>query len=125
MTHDSDALLARFWSAFNSRDPESIAATMTDDVVLEASFGPAVWGTRVVGSDAVRAFYVDMFAKIPDAHWTELRRLVGPSHIVVESVLTGTVEGRGAMETAICDVLTLRDGKIAAKRSYRKAFAGS
>jgi ketosteroid isomerase-like protein len=38
----------------------------------------------------------------------------------VEAVTTGTPVGGQPYETHLVDVLTLRDGKIAAKRSYRK-----
>ena len=40
---------------------------------------------------------------------------------VVEWVTTGTPRGSGRYETHGCDILSLRDGKISAKRSYRKA----
>jgi hypothetical protein len=33
----------------------------------------------------------------------------------------GDARGSGRYETHGCDILALRDGKIAAKRSYRKA----
>ena len=39
-----------------------------------------------------------------DIRWDETRHFACPEHAVVEG----------------CDVLTLREGKIAAKRSYRK-----
>jgi ketosteroid isomerase-like protein len=121
MEFDGEAFVRRFMSVHNNRDPEGIAAMMTDDVVLEVSFGKEPWGTRVLGRAAVRAFYVDMFARIPDAHWAELRHFVCPDHVVVESMATGTPNGGPRFESMVCDVLTLRDGKIAAKRSYRKA----
>ena len=123
MTFDSDAFIERFFRAFNNLDPGAIAAMMCDDAILETSFGAEAWGTRVVGREAVRAFYVDMFARIPDARWDELRRIVCPSHIVVESLATGTPRDGTRFETTICDVRTLRYGQIAAKRSYRRTSA--
>jgi ketosteroid isomerase-like protein len=121
MEFDGEAFVERFMRVFNDRDPEGISAMMTDDVVLEVSFGKEPWGARILGSVAVRAFYVDMFARIPDAHWAELRHFVCAEHVVVESMATGTPRGGSRFESMVCDVLTLRDGKIAAKRSYRKA----
>jgi ketosteroid isomerase-like protein len=121
MEFDGEAFVERFMNVFNDRDPEGIAAMMTDDAVLEVSFGKEPWGTRVLGSAAIRAFYVDMFARIPDAHWVELCHFVSPEHVVVESMHTGTPRGGPPIKCMVCDVLTLRDGKIAAKRSYRKA----
>jgi ketosteroid isomerase-like protein len=121
MDLDGEAFVARFMHAFNNRDPEAIAAMMTEDAILEVSFGTEPWGTRVLGPAAIRAFYVDMFARVPDAHWHELRRSIGPGHVVVESLHTGTTHAGARIVTMVCDVLTLRDGRIAAKRSYRKA----
>ena len=123
MQIDGDAFVEGFLLVFNSLDPVGIAAMMTDDVILEASFGKEPWGERVIGREAVRAFYVDMFARIPDARWDELRRIVCPPYIVVESLASGTPRQSTRFETTICDVLTLRDGLIAAKRSYRKVAA--
>ena len=37
-----------------------------------------------------------------------------------EWVTSGTPRGAGRYEVHGCDILTLRDGRIAAKRSYRK-----
>jgi hypothetical protein len=39
---------------------------------------------------------------------------------VVEELTTGTPVGGTRFEVQLCDVLTLRDGKVASKRSYRK-----
>lgn len=94
---------------------------MTDDVVFEASFGKEPWGTRVVGQTALREFLADMFERIPDVRWDELRHFAGPEHAVVEWLTTGTPRGGARYEVQGCDVLTLRDSRIAAKRSYRKA----
>ncbi len=44
-----------------------------------------------------------------------------PEFAVVESVTTGTPVGGASYEVHLADLLTLRDGMIAAKRSYRKA----
>ena len=37
MAFDGEAFVERFMGVFNKRDPEGIAAMMTDDVVLEVS----------------------------------------------------------------------------------------
>ena len=61
-----------------------------------------------------------IFARVPDLHFEELRHYVTPEIAVVEAVTTGTPLGGKPYEAHLVDVLTLRDGKIAAKRSYRK-----
>ena len=93
---------------------------MTDDVIFEASFGKDPWGARVVGQPAVREFLEDMFRRIPDVRWDEIRHFAHPDLAVVEWLTTGTPRGSTRYEVQGCDVLALRDGKIAAKRSYRK-----
>jgi SnoaL-like protein len=69
----------------------------------------------------VRAFLSDMFERIPDVRWDEIRHFACPELAVVEWLTTGTPHGGSRYEVQGCDVLALRDGQIAAKRSYRKA----
>jgi ketosteroid isomerase-like protein len=91
----------------------------TDDVVYEASHGPEPGGARVVGRPAVRAQLEDVLRRVPDAHWHPVRDFACSGHAVVEWVYSGTLGGR-RLEVAGCDVRGLRDGKIAAKRTFRK-----
>ena len=84
-------------------------------------FNTQPWGARVIGREAVREFLHDMFERIPDVRWDELRHFACPDLAVVEWVTTGTPRGAGRYETHGCDILSLRDGKISTKRSYRKA----
>ena len=99
---------------------EGILEMMTDDVVLEASFGRDPWGTRVSGKPAVRAFLEDMFDRIPGVRWDEIRHFAHPDLVTVEWLTTDTPRGGASYKVEGCDILTIRCGKIAAKRSYRK-----
>jgi hypothetical protein len=63
----------------------------------------------------------DMLERIPDVRWDELRHFACPELAVVEWLTTGTPHGGTRYEVQGCDILALQDGKIAAKRSYRKA----
>ena len=120
MTFDGDAFVDRFNRVWNAHDVDGILAMMTDDVVFEASFGTDPWGTRVIGRAGVRQFLKEMFERIADIRWDETRHFACPEHAVVEWLITGTPNGGARFEVEGCDVLTLREGKIAAKRSYRK-----
>ena len=120
MTFDGDAFVDRFNRVWNAHDVDGILAMMTDDVVFEASFGTDPWGTRVIGRAGVRQFLKEMFDRIADIRWDEIRHFAGPEHAVVEWLTTGTPNGGTRFEVEGCDVLTLRESKIAAKRSYRK-----
>ncbi len=120
MAFDGEAFVDRFNTVWNGHDLEGILAMMTDDVVFEASFGRDPWGTRISGKPAVRQFLTDMFARIPDVRWDEIRHFAHPQQVTVEWLTTGTPRGGTAYKVEGCDILTLRDGRIAAKRSYRK-----
>jgi len=113
--------MTRFMDVWNAHDVDGIMAQMTDDVVFEPSFGPEPWGARYAGRAAVRAGVERNFRNIPDIRWDELRRFVGESHAVVEWLTTGTPKDGRPFKVEGCDILTLRDGQICAKRSYRKA----
>ncbi len=120
MTFDGDAFVERFNMVWNGHDIDGILAQMTDDVIFEASFGKDPWGTRITGKRDVRRFLAEMFERIPDIRWDETRRFARPECVVVEWLTTGSPKGGTRYEVEGCDILTLRDGKIAAKRSYRK-----
>lgn len=111
----------QFMKAWNDHDVDGIMAQMTGDVVFEPSFGEAPWGARYVGAREVRAGIEKNMRNIPDHRWDELRHFVCPEHAVIEWVTTGTPVGGMRFEVHGVDILTLRDGKIAAKRSYRKS----
>jgi len=120
MAFDGEAFVTRFNTVWNGHDLDGILAMMTDDVVFEASFGKDPWGVRVVGQAAVREFLEDMFRRIPDVRWDEIRHFACPELAVVEWLTTGTPRGGTRYEVQGCDVLALRNEKISAKRSYRK-----
>jgi ketosteroid isomerase-like protein len=120
MGFDGAAFVDRFNTVWNGHDVDGILAMMTDDVVFEASFGKDPWGTRIVGKTAVREFLDAMFTRIPDVRWDEIRHAAHPDVAVVEWITSGTPHGSTRYEVYGCDVLALRDGRIAAKRSFRK-----
>jgi ketosteroid isomerase-like protein len=120
MAFDGEAFVARFNTVWNGHDVDGILGMMTDDVVFEASFGKEPWGHRVTGKSALREFLAEMFERIPDVRWDEIRHFASPELAVVEWLTTGTPHGGTRYAVQGCDILALRDGRIAAKRSYRK-----
>ncbi len=118
---DGEAFIRRFNSVWDAHDVDAIVEMFTDDVVFEASFGPEPYGQRAVGKEAARKLVAAVFERIPDLRFEALRHFVSPGFAVVESVTTGTPVGGTRYETHLVDVLTIRGGRIAAKRSYRKA----
>jgi uncharacterized protein (TIGR02246 family) len=118
---DGEAFVRQFNAVWDAHDVDGIAEMFTDDVVFEASFGSQPCGERAVGREAARQLAATIFERIPDLHFEEIRHFVTPEFAVVEAVTTGTPVGGAPYEIHLVDLLTLRDGKIAAKRSYRKA----
>jgi taurine dehydrogenase small subunit len=121
MAFDGERFVTRFNTVWNGHDIDGILEMMTDDVIFEASFGKDPWGTRVIGKPAVRTLLDDMMSRIPDVRWDEIRHFATPQQVTVEWLTSGTPRGGAPYKVEGCDILTIRDGKIAAKRSYRKA----
>ena len=60
------------------------------------------------------------FKALTDVNYQLVRKSFGENHVVVELLVTGTFGDGSKARFHACDILTLRDGLIAAKRSYRK-----
>ena len=117
---DALALLARFADAWNRHDLDALMSMMTDDCVFDASAGPDVEGHRSEGQQAVRAAFAAVFEAFPDAHWADARHVVAGNRGVSEWTFTGTRRDGTRVAVNGCDLLTLRDGRIAVKNSFRK-----
>ena len=113
-------LLDRFAAAWNRHDVDALMSMMTDDCVFAASAGPEVEGERSEGRPAVRAAYAAVFDAFPDAHWANARHFIAGDRGVSEWTFTGTRADGRRVEVTGCDLFTFRDGRIAAKNSYRK-----
>jgi steroid delta-isomerase-like uncharacterized protein len=113
-------VLQAFADAWNRHDVDALMSFMTDECVFEASGGPAACGVRYVGREAVRAGYTEVWSTFPDARWGNARHFVAGDRGVSEWTFTGTRMDGSRVEVSGCDLFTFRDGKIAAKNSYRK-----
>jgi steroid delta-isomerase-like uncharacterized protein len=116
----SVALLERFAEAWNRHDLDALMAMMTDDCVFQASAGPHVDGMRSEGPAAVRAAFAAVFETFPDARWENPRHVIAGDRAFSEWTFTGTRRDGTRVEVTGCDLLTLRDGRIAVKNAYRK-----
>ena len=119
MAFDGDAFVRQFIGVWDAHDVDGIVEMFTDDVLFETSIGPDAWGDLAAGREAERALVEAFFRRMPNAHYELLRHFTSHEFAVVESRTTGTYVG-APYDVHLVDVLTLRDGRIAAKRSYRK-----
>lgn len=114
------AFVERFLKPWNDHDVEGAMSLMTDDCVWETTRGPEPYGTRFEGSKAVRAAIADAFRAMPDIRYELVHGSFGPDLVVVELLVTATLAGGKPAKFQACDIMTIRDGKVVTKRSYRK-----
>jgi ketosteroid isomerase-like protein len=111
-------VIDRFNEAFNRHDADALAAWLTDDTVFEDT-SPAPDGRRIEGKPAVIAFWRDWFVRNPDAVFEAEDVIVSGDHAVVRWVYRKRRAGQPWHLRGV-DVLTVRDGKVAAKLAYVK-----
>lgn len=114
-------LLMRHTEAWNRHDLDALMSLFVEDCVFEASGGDEVWGKRYRGYAEVRQAFAGVLETMPDAEWGNSRHYsLAPDYGLSEWTLTGTMPDGRRLEVNGCDFLTLRDGKILTKNSYRK-----
>ncbi len=114
-------LLIRHTDAWNRHDLDDLMSLFHEDCVFEASSGDEVWGRRHQGHIAVRHAFAQVLETMPDANWGGGRHFIlAPDYGVSEWTLTGTMPDGRRLEVNGCDFLTVRNGKILIKNSYRK-----
>ncbi|MBU1227890.1 MAG: nuclear transport factor 2 family protein [Actinobacteria bacterium] len=114
-------LLRMHTNAWNAHDIDALMALFAEDCVFEASGGSDVTGERYVGKEEVRAAFSAVFDSMPDARWRDGRHnVVSPGYGVSEWTLACTWSDGSRIEVNGCDFLTVVDGAITLKNSFRK-----
>jgi SnoaL-like domain len=118
-TYD-EAFVDRFMTPWNAHDVDGAMALMTD--VASGRSGEALSHTVPISTD--RRTFVRP-SPMPSGRCRTLpMNLVhasfGPDVVVLELLVTGRLPGGEKAKFRACDAMTVRDGKVAAKRSYRK-----
>ena len=114
-------LLVSHTQAWNRHDLDALMSLFADDCVFEASGGGEICGMRYQGKPEVRNAFAKVLEAMPDAEWGKGRHYsLAPGYGVSEWTLTGTLSDGRRVEVNGCDFLTVRDGKILTKNSYRK-----
>ena len=119
-TTDSQATLAvvtRFIESVGRHDLDAILADMTGDAVYE-NLGQDVDSGRHEGHDAVRAAFAAVFAAYPDCHSdTDELFADGDRCCYCWTMHWTEADGSPASSTGV-DIFTVRDGKVAYKKTY-------
>lgn len=106
-------LVDRFNAAWNAHDLSAAIGLCTDDVVFEST-DPAPDGRRVEGAAAVREEWRPIFEQATGRFEGEEMFVAGDRVVQRWRYDWGSGHVRGV------DVMTVRDGRIAAKLSYVK-----
>ena len=119
-TTDSQATLAvvtRFIESVGRHDLDAILADMTGDGVYE-NLGQDVGSGRHEGHDAVRAAFAAVFAADPDCHSdTDELFTDGDRCCYCWTMHWTESDGSPGSSTGV-DIFTVRDGKVAYKKTY-------
>ena len=110
------AAVDRFNDPFNRHDVDAVMAAMTDDCVFESTSPPL--GERIVGRDAVRAFWEQFFAASPTSRFDAEEMIVAGDRCIVRWVHVWAGDAPGSVRGV--DVIAVRDGKVAEKLAYVK-----
>ncbi len=120
-TSELERLLHEHTAAWNAHDIDRLMGLFADDCEFEASGGPDVCGTRYAGRAEVQAAFAAVFETMPDAHWGDGRHhAIADCYGVSEWRLTATLADGARIDVLGCDFLTVRDGTIVRKSSFRK-----
>jgi ketosteroid isomerase-like protein len=82
-TIDLRAISERYFAAWAQRDPDAIVALHTEDTRFWTRLG----GEPIVGRDAVRAIFAEIFESFPDFTFQTYRVLYGEGHWVLDWAL--------------------------------------
>lgn len=116
-----EELLVKHIEAWNRHDLEGLMSLFVEDCAFESSGGDDVCGTRYEGHDEVKGAFAEVLSSMPDANWGNGRHhIIAPDYAVSDWTLTGTLSDGRRLEVNGCDFLTIRDGQIVKKDSYRK-----
>ena len=112
--------LAATFDAFNRHDVAAVMTSFADDCVFYTVGGPAVYGTKIEGAEAIAMAFAAVWAAMPDAHWDHHGHFVHGDRAVSEWTFTGTNSDGKRIKAQGADLFTLRDGRIIVKQAFRK-----
>lgn len=115
------ATLEAFSAAWNRHDIDALMSFMSDDCVFQTAAGPDACGSRIAGTEAVRAAFAAAWVTVPNAQWERGVHFVAGDFGTSQWTFTGTAADGSRIETDGVDVFTFKAGKISLKNVFRKA----
>ena len=106
---DVQAIQQRYSEAWNSHDPDAIAALHTEDTrFCTHGAGPAA-----EGREAMRTTAAETFAQFPEFASKPIRTLFGPDHWIIEWKMQNA-----DLSVDCVDIISLEDGLVKTKDTY-------
>ncbi len=100
---------SRYSEAWNSHDPDAIAALHTEDTrFCTHGAGPAA-----EGREAMRTTAAETFAQFPEFASKPIRTLFGPDHWIIEWKMQNA-----DLSVDCVDIISLEDGLVKTKDTY-------
>jgi hypothetical protein len=106
---DVTAIQQRYSAAWNSHDPDAIAALHTEDT----RFCTHGAGAAAEGRGAMRAAAAETFERFPRFASRPIRALYGPAHWVMEWTMVNA-----GLSVDCVDVIALEEGLVKTKDTY-------
>jgi ketosteroid isomerase-like protein len=117
----TEATLAAFSDAWNQHDVDKLMSFMAEDCVFETAAGPESFGTRHVGTEAVRRAFASAWQAVPDVQWLHGQHFVHGDFGMSQWTFVGTASDGSRIEPDGVDIFAFKDGKILSKKAFRKA----
>ena len=115
------ALLERLFAAFNWHDADKVMACFSPEIIFDAIAGPEAVGRRIIGLQATRDAFVNVWTTMPDVQWNVRRHAVfGNNRGLTEWLFTATTAQGGRIEAEGIDLFSFKDGLIIHKNAFRK-----
>lgn len=113
---DLETISARYFAAWDARDPDAIVALHTPDTQFWTHLGTE----PVKGREAVRETFAEIFERFPEFGYETYRTLHGPDFWVLDWALT--FQPAGSRERARFDCVDVvnvaQDGLVARKDTF-------
>jgi ketosteroid isomerase-like protein len=119
MSQDTLTTIAAFNDACNRSDLDAMMAVTAEDVIFENTWPPPD-GTRVVGRDAFRAFWVDFFRDSKNPRFESEEEILAGDRCVIRWIFHwDNADGTSGHVRGV-DVFRVKNGKISEKFAYVK-----
>jgi len=115
------AFAADFLIPWNAHDTLAVLAALPDNFSWQFTAGTEPHGATYSGKAQLREAVERLFKAVPDIHYEVVGLHEGPSHLVMELLVTGNNRETGAkLNFQACDIVMFDGDRLLEKRSYRK-----